>query len=455
MFFTRLKELFYLTASFFLLLGFRNLVALSRLKKGLNWIMSAIVIAGITVLFSYRGHNLGWIILAISAGSLMAYGTAGKVRNAQYLPVMAFCNAIGSAAVSLVILFEYLQYFIGNRVHLTNYLAALGIFTSTLAFVGNFCLWLKLKDCFIQIKFKRDWVIYHLLLGITVSLAIRLLCFPNYLSLMFFYGLVLADGFCMLNGVKKADLTILGAFFSTLTGIATLASGLLLKLKLIIIGGTLITTAGGVVTYVMSKTNNRALWGILFRYLKKNTPEGKEKELTTVKVLPINDAAAFLKYVKNVIIVPGYGMAIAKAHYKLAELVTLLLEKNVQVKLAVHPLAGCTLGHMNLLLSEAGIPDDYIVDFNVVNEQLTQTDVVLVVGANDIINIAARNQGSPLYQMPILEIEKANQILVIKRGNGQGYYQVPNPLFYSENCYLVYGDARVVLDEMITVIKND
>jgi H+-translocating NAD(P) transhydrogenase subunit beta len=220
-----------------------------------------------------------------------------------------------------------------------------------------------------------------------------------------------------------------------------------------IIAGTLVGSAGTLLTLLMAKAMNRSLANVLF---SKFGGSNSTTEVTgTIKSIEAEDGAMMLNYVTRVVFVPGYGMAVAQAQQKVWELASILLEKGIDVKFAIHPVAGRMPGHMNVLLAEAGVPYDYILDMEDINNDFTATDIVIVIGANDVVNPAARtDKSSPIYGMPILNVDYAKQIFVVKRGKGKGYAGIENLLFFNDKCRMVYGDAKQVMTRMIQTLKE-
>jgi NAD(P) transhydrogenase subunit beta len=223
----------------------------------------------------------------------------------------------------------------------------------------------------------------------------------------------------------------------------------------LIIAGIVVGSAGSLLTQLMARAMNRPLTNILFKPITGEAQEGAPGIAGTMKEISALDAASMLRYAQKVIIVPGYGMAVGQAQHKVKEMSVLLEEAGVSVKFAIHPVAGRMPGHMNVLLAEAGVSYDKIFDLEEVNEEFTQTDVALVIGANDVVNPAARTEkGSPIYGMPILNADRAHNVIVIKRGKGAGYSGIENALFYADNARLLYGSAQQVVNEVIKNIKE-
>jgi NAD(P) transhydrogenase subunit beta len=245
------------------------------------------------------------------------------------------------------------------------------------------------------------------------------------------------------------------SLYNAFTGLAVGLEGFALQNPALMIAGVVVGSAGTLLTLLMAKATNRSVRHVLFSSFGDESTEQQGDIKGRIKPVEASDAAITMRYASKVIIVPGYGLAAAQSQQKLYEFVKLLQTAGVEVKFAVHPVAGRMPGHMDVLLAEAGVPYDLIEDLDEANQELSAADVALVVGANDVVNPAARtNKGSPIYGMPILNVDQAHQVYVIKRGQGKGYAGIENELFYRDNCNLVYGDAQAVLTQMIQAIKD-
>jgi len=245
------------------------------------------------------------------------------------------------------------------------------------------------------------------------------------------------------------------ALFNATTGLAVGFEGFVLANPALIIAGIVVGSAGTLLTQLMAKAMNRSLSSILFNPITGEAQVGGEGIIGTMKEVTALDAAAMMRYARKVIIVPGYGMAVAQAQHKVWEMAKLLEEAGVDVKFAIHPVAGRMPGHMNVLLAEAGVPYEKIFDLDEINAEFPQTDVALVIGANDVVNPVARiDKSSPIYGMPILNADKAQNVIVIKRGKGAGYSGIENALFYAESTRMLYGNAQQAVNTVIQHIKQ-
>ena len=268
-----------------------------------------------------------------------------------------------------------------------------------------------------------------------------------------FFIVALVLGLIVTLPIGGADMPVVISLFNAFTGLAVGFEGYVLGNPALIIAGIVVGAAGTLLTQLMAKAMNRPISNILFTPMVASG--GGEAIAGTMKEVGAIDAAAMMRYASKVIIVPGYGMAVAHAQHKVWEMTSILEEAGVEVKFAIHPVAGRMPGHMNVLLAEAGVPYDKIFDLEEINGEFGQADVALIIGANDVVNPSARtDKSSPIYGMPILNADQAQNVIVIKRGKGTGYSGVENALFYTDNCRMLYGDAQPMAGEIIQHLKT-
>jgi NAD(P) transhydrogenase subunit beta len=274
-------------------------------------------------------------------------------------------------------------------------------------------------------------------------------------QILLFFALALALGGVITMPIGGADMPVVISLFNALTGLAVGFEGYVLNNPALIIAGIVVGSAGTLLTQLMARAMNRPLTNILFKPITGEAQTGGIGIAGTMKEISALDAASMLRYAREAIIVPGYGMAVGQAQHKVKEMSVLLEEAGVKVKFAIHPVAGRMPGHMNVLLAEAGVPYDNIFDLEEINDEFSQADVALVIGANDVVNPAARTEkSSPIYGMPILNADHAHNVIVIKRGKGAGYSGIENALFYADNTHMLYGSAQQVVNEVIKQIKE-
>ena len=270
-----------------------------------------------------------------------------------------------------------------------------------------------------------------------------------------FAGVAFAFGILMTLPIGGADMPVVISLYNALTGLAVAFEGYVLGNPAMIIAGMVVGAAGTMLTQLMAKAMNRSLANVLFSGFGGGAGSRRASLAAAARPIDPSDAAITIAYANKVIIAPGYGMAVAQAQHKVWELAQLLLDKGVQVKFAIHPVAGRMPGHMNVLLAEAGVPYDYIYDLDDINPEFATADVALVIGANDTVNLSAKSDpASPIYGMPILDVGRAANVVVIKRGAGAGFAGVENPLFFEDNVRMLYGDGQEAVAELIRGIKS-
>ncbi|HEY7906083.1 MAG TPA: NAD(P)(+) transhydrogenase (Re/Si-specific) subunit beta, partial [Wenzhouxiangella sp.] len=279
---------------------------------------------------------------------------------------------------------------------------------------------------------------------------------PSPTVLLIFFGLALLMGVLMTVPIGGADMPVVISLYNALTGLAVGFEGYVLQNPAMMIAGIVVGAAGSILTQLMARSMNRSLSNVLFAGFGKADEDGPGLEVSgEMRAVDATDASIQLAYAEKVVIVPGYGLAVAQAQHKIWELVELLQSRGVKVSFAIHPVAGRMPGHMNVLLAEAGVPYDLIFDLEDINAQFPTTDVALVIGANDVVNPAARKDtSSPIYGMPILDVDKARQCIVVKRGQGTGFSGIENLLFFEDNTRMLYGDAQKVAQELIAGVKS-
>jgi len=270
-----------------------------------------------------------------------------------------------------------------------------------------------------------------------------------------FFGLALVFGVLMTLPIGGADMPVVISIYNAFTGLAVGLEGFVLQNPALMIAGMVVGAAGMLLTLLMAKAMNRSVANVLFTNFGDTAKHKQGAIKGDLKPVEAGDAGIFMRYAKEVIVVPGYGLAVAQGQQKLYELVKLLQSAGVVVKFAIHPVAGRMPGQMDVLLAEAGVPYDLIFQLEDINDEFANADVALVIGANDVVNPAARtDKSSPIFGMPILDADKAKKVYVVKRGQGKGYAGIVNALFYSDNCDMVYGDAAAVLTKMIEAVRG-
>ncbi len=405
------------------------------------------------------GKNLFLILLALGIGSVIAYRSAKRVKMTDMPQMIAIYNGVGGGSAAIIGALALLQvdaYAPGYSSRVTL-LAAIGGLIGAISFTGSIIAWAKLDGRMnktIRFKNRNSINLFIFVLSLLVALFLAGTPTPSYGLILLFFILTLAFGVLIAIPIGGADMPVIISLFNALTGIAVAFEGIALDNGGLIIAGTVVGAAGTLLTQLMAKAMNRPLRNVLFSNFGDSNEEASEIE-GSITESDATNAAMTMGFADRVIVVPGYGLAAAQAQHKVAELTKILEQRGVDVRFAIHPVAGRMPGHMNVLLAESGIPYDLIFDLEEINPEFKATDAVLVIGANDVVNPVARtDENSPIYGMPILNADEAKQVFVIKRGQGAGFSGVENHLFYHENTDMVYGDAQKVLNDMIAALKT-
>jgi len=324
---------------------------------------------------------------------------------------------------------------------------------------GSVVAWGKLQGVIPgrPVKLPGQQIITSVLFIALVALAIYIAVVANSIPLfLLFCGLALVLGVVLVMPIGGADMPVVISLLNSYTGIAVAATGFVLNNYALLIAGTLVGASGAILTQLMCRAMNRTLFNVLFAGFGTGGgavaagAEGEEQ----LREISAEDAAVLMAYGKRVIIVPGYGMAVAQAQGPVRELMDLLIAKGVDVQFAIHPVAGRMPGHMNVLLAEASVPYERLKEMDEINDDFADTDVALIIGANDVVNPVAREEGSPISGMPILNVDAAQNVIVLKRGRGAGFAGIPNPLFSNEKTKMLFGDAKPSVEALVAGVKQ-
>jgi NAD(P) transhydrogenase subunit beta len=465
----------YLIASVTYIIGLKMLSKPSTARRG-NLIAAGgmiLAIAATIFLYKYNGTrlgNYGWIFSAIVIGSIIGFLIAKKVKMTAMPELVSFFNGMGGACAALISIVEFDYLYREHRmmnstlfsdvVYSGHYLAIIaGTIIGSVSFVGSMIAWGKLSGKVKDYSFKGQHLFNIIILILVLSAAI----FTYYSStetvnIPFFLTVALAIlyGVFFVMPIGGADMPVVISLLNSFTGVAAASGGFLYDNKAMLTGGILVGAAGTVLTILMCRAMNRSLLNVLIGSFggSKTTAKGHANE-GNIKEISVNDAAMLMAYSKTVMIVPGYGLAVAQAQHNCHELEKALEEKGVEVKYAIHPVAGRMPGHMNVLLAEADVSYDKLLEMEDANEEFKTTDVVFILGANDVVNPAAKNDpSSPIYGMPILEVELAKNVIVNKRSMKPGYPGIENQLFYQPKTSMLFGDAKKVLQELLAELKT-
>ncbi len=458
-------EIVYFVAAVVFILGLKKMSSPVTARDGIVWAGVAMVAATLVTFFSpsVYGHgffNLLLIVVAIAVGSYIAYKSAKSVEMTDMPQMIAIYNGMGGGAAAAIAAVELVRFAGGHDIGggTVQLLAVLGALIGAVSFSGSAIAFAKLQGLMNKTLRLPSHQALNIALFVITVLFGAILAFSGEVggfTVFLFFLCALALGVMVTLPIGGADMPVVISLFNALTGLAVAFEGYLLGNAAMIIAGTVVGSSGTLLTQLMAKAMNRPLSNILFSSFGSAGGAGEETVEGTMKEIEASDAAVMMAYADKVIIVPGYGMAVAQAQHKLAELVQLLEDRGVTVKFAIHPVAGRMPGHMNVLLAEAGIDYDKIYDLEEINPEFPTADVALVIGANDVVNPVARtNPDSPIYGMPILDADKAKNCIVIKRGKGSGFSGIENHLFYAENTRMLYGDAQKAISELIAGVKQ-
>ena len=457
----------YLVVAVLFILGLKAMSSPKTARKGIAWAGLGMVLATVATVFlpAADGNGLAYfapgktinlvllLVALVLGGGVAAW--LGKVVKMTDMPQMvAVYNGMGGGAAALIAAVEFTSDVPPTGVHAV--LAMAGAYIGSVAFTGSIVAFLKLQGIMkktFRLPAQNAGNVIHALVTLAVGIAI-VIWGPNPFLLVLFFALALFLGFALTAPIGGADMPVVISLLNAFTGLAVGVEGYVLQIPALIIAGIVVGAAGTLLTQLMAKAMNRPLTNVLFTPITGEAQAGGALE-GSMKEVSAMDAAAMMRYAGSVIIIPGYGMAVAGAQHKVYEMTKLLEAEGVDVKFAIHPVAGRMPGHMNVLLAEAGVPYDQIFDLDEINSDFPMTDVALVIGANDVVNPVARTDtSSPIYGMPILDADKAHQCIVIKRGRGAGYSGIENALFYGDNTSMLYGSAQQAVAEVITHIKE-
>ena len=444
----------WLIGALLFIVGLKGMSSPATARKGIVWAGYGMLVA-IAGTFLIPGlQNIALMIAALMLGGAAAWISGKKVQMTDMPQMVAIYNGMGGGAAAAIAAIEFAR----GEAHSTvvTLLAVIGALIGAVSFTGSCVAWAKLQGVLKKAhRLPAQNTVNVVLASVALLLgAAMVVMAPAQPELIYVFFLVaLALGLIVTLPIGGADMPVVISLFNAFTGLAVGFEGYVLGNPALIIAGIVVGAAGTLLTQLMAKAMNRPLTNILFTPITSGGEGGQAIE-GTMKELGAMDAAAMMRYASKVIIIPGYGMAVAHAQHKVWEMTALLEEAGVDVKFAIHPVAGRMPGHMNVLLAEAGVPYDKIFDLEEINGEFPQCDVALVIGANDVVNPVARtDKSSPIYGMPILDADHAQNVIVIKRGKGAGYSGIENALFFTDNCRMLYGDAQPAVAEIIQHLK--
>lgn len=459
---TIITEYLYLIAIILFIIGLKKLSHPDTARNGNLIAASGMLIAIIVSLFTPMeqvNNNYLWIAGGIAVGAVVGLTAAKKVRMTAMPEMVSLFNGLGGACAMMISFVEFYNYPAGLGMFNGQILTTLfALFIGSISFTGSFIAYGKLQG------FLRDSLVLPYprfinlgLLIVIIGLSIYLVSLPtmNFYVVLLILILSLVYGVTFVTPIGGGDMPVVISLLNSFTGIGAAFAGIIYNNNVMIIGGILVGASGTILTILMCNAMNRSLINVIIGGFGSSAGGATDSKEGNVKEIAFNDLAIQLKYSQKVIIVPGYGLAVAQAQHVCHELENVLEEEGVTVKYAIHPVAGRMPGHMNVLLAEADVPYPKLLELEEANKEFIATDVVLVIGANDVVNPAANNDpSSPIYGMPILDVELAKNVVVFKRSMSAGYAGIQNPLFFNDKTRMLFGDAKGSLNKLVEEVNN-
>ena len=462
-------EISYILASVLFILGLKMLSHPLSARRGNLIAAAGMGLAIVATLLFHRKEgepigNIGWILAAMAAGTVIGWMIAKKVKMTAMPQLVSFFNGMGGAAAALISLMEFPH--VSQELMMKSGMAnghvlaiLLGLVIGTVSWAGSMIAFGKLDGRIGDLRVRAmkyvNLTILAAIIGFIVFIMTREVTASAELIhlVIILFGVALIYGVLFVMPIGGADMPVVISLLNSFTGVAAAMGGFLYNNQAMLTGGILVGSAGTILTVLMCRAMNRSLLNVIIGVFGGGgattaTAAGSIKEVS------VTDAAVLLSYSKKVVIVPGYGLAVAQAQHLCHELDKLLDEKGVEVKYAIHPVAGRMPGHMNVLLAEADVPYEQLVESDEINPDMPNTDVIVVIGANDVVNPAAEDDtSSPIYGMPIVRAREAKNIIVMKRGMGKGYAAIDNMLFFNDKTRMLFGDAKSTLQALINEVK--
>ena len=459
-----LAPLVYLLAGVLFIFALRGLSHPESARRGVLFGMIGMGLAILTTLALPQVSNYGLIITGIIIGGGIGAVIANKIAMTALPQLMAaFHSLVGLAAVCVAAAAFYNPeaFHIGilGNIHLVSLIEmSLGLAIGAVTFTGSIIAWGKLQGTISgkPVTFKGQHAL-NALLGLALIALVVALCVTQ--NPLFFWAIAAVSlllGVLLIIPIGGADMPVIVSMLNSYSGWAAAGIGFTLHNNLLIITGALVGASGAILSYIMCKGMNRSFFNVILGGFggEQSVGSSANSDGKSAKIGAAEDAAYIMKNASKVVIVPGYGMAVSQAQHALREMADILKREGVEVKYAIHPVAGRMPGHMNVLLAEANVPYDEVFEMEDINRDFAQADVAYVIGANDITNPAAKNDpGSPIYGMPVLDVEKAKTVLFVKRSMGSGYAGIENPLFFADNTMMLLGDAKAMTESIIKAIE--
>ncbi len=461
----------YLVAAILFIMGLKRMSSPVTARSGIVWAGWGMVLATVATFLLPGLHNHAWMIAGIVIGTGIAWVSGKKVAMTDMPQMVALYNGMGggsAAAIGAVELFQAsarAQAAAANGATAMEHaalqfgpvaatLAIVGALIGAVSFSGSLIAFAKLQGL-IEKRFAlpgQNFINLMLFVG-AIGLGAMIVFQLNHTAIIAFFAICLLLGVLMTLPIGGADMPVVISLYNAFTGLAVAFEGYVMQNPALIIAGTVVGAAGTLLTQLMAKAMNRPISGVLFTTFGGGGAQASEIK-GSQKPIEAADAASLLYMAEKIVVVPGYGLAVAQAQHKLWELCQQLIKRDKIVKFAIHPVAGRMPGHMNVLLAEAGVPYDLIVDMEEINSEFPTVDVAIVIGANDVVNPAAKtDKSSPIYGMPILDVSAAKQTIVIKRGKGTGFAGIENLLFYQDNTRMLFADGQEAATKLVAELK--
>lgn len=456
------QALVYLLSAILFILALKGLTHPASARRGNYLGMAGMVLAVVATLLGNQVHSYGFIIAGVLVGAVIGAVLAARIQMTAMPQLVAALHSFVGLAAVLVAIGTYLNRADAGTLNptLMAELSA-GVIIGAITCTGSVIAFGKLQGLIsgAPFLFKGQHALNALIAVVTVALAVHFAMTESLAALLLMTILALVIGVTLIIPIGGADMPVIISMLNSYSGWAAAATGFTLGNNLLIIVGALVGFSGAILSFIMCKAMNRSIFNVVFGGFGTGDVAGPSATAAAmekgVKSASVEDAIYWMEDASKVIIIPGYGMAVAQAQHALKEFMVLLQHRGVAVKFAIHPVAGRMPGHMNVLLAEADIPYDNVLEMDEINPEFVEADVALVVGANDVTNPAAKiDPSSPIYGMPILDVANARQVYVIKRSMRPGYAGVDNLLYYYDNCSLIFGDAKAVCEGLVAALKG-
>lgn len=467
----------YLIASVTFIIGLKMLSNPASARKGNGVAAAGMTIAILGTIFLYESegqklHNYAWIFGGLLIGAVVGTLAAKKVKMTAMPEMVSLFNGMGGACAALISAAEFYHIYelhkaspdtaFADIIPMGSYITiAAGAIIGTISYTGSIIAWGKLNGRVKDFSFKGQHIVNLIVLALTLAAAVfayRSTVGTIYLPFILIGFFAFIYGILFVMPIGGADMPVVISLLNSFTGVAAACGGFLYDNKAMLTGGILVGAAGTLLTILMCKAMNRSLTNVLigsFGGGGTTGAAGGKKEQGSHKEISLSDTAMVMAYANKVMIVPGYGLAVAQAQHTCHELEKILEDKGVEVKYAIHPVAGRMPGHMNVLLAEADVPYEKLLEMEQANDEFKTCDVVLILGANDVVNPAAKTDpASPIYGMPILDVELAKTVIVNKRSMKPGYAGIENDLFFQPKTSMLFGDAKKVLQDLCAEVKS-